>query len=268
MKNTTSFFITLLISFLLSGVVSQTIAQTSSVTIELQCDSSSKSVLLSSLFENRAGDQSPIIGTAAWNDKGKQLQCRSLLEFDFNILALYLKPDQITRAHLILTSAPVDVSAKAEDQEDKFIVRRVLTQWEDSTANWLNQPLGDPKDEVSKRVPAKKKDRTVKIDVTKMVKNMFQFGNNGFMLCYPDLTEAPLTASHWFASARNENEKMRPILQISFDVAYTFRNSPGSDIPRLPLTAQDKMNFLQNYLMPLEPPTPKDVNTAPVIKQN
>ena len=42
-----------------------------------------KSVLVSNLLADRVGDMSPVIGTAAWSDSGRQLQCRSLLEFDY-----------------------------------------------------------------------------------------------------------------------------------------------------------------------------------------
>lgn len=61
--------------------------------ILLKADTTIKSVLISNLFVDRAGDQSPVIGAAAW-------QCRSLIAFDYGMLPVLIKPDQITNAQL------------------------------------------------------------------------------------------------------------------------------------------------------------------------
>ena len=69
MQNSTHrFFLVLSITIFSAQVSAQSFAGFSEVSIILKADSSAKSVLVSNLFEDRAGDQSPFIGTAAWLD--------------------------------------------------------------------------------------------------------------------------------------------------------------------------------------------------------
>ena len=249
MQNSTHGFLLVVFFTIFSAQVSaQSFAGFSEVSIILKADSTTKSVLVSNLYQDRAGDQSPFIGTAAWPDSGKQLQCRSFLSFKYNLLPAMISPAQITSAYLILNPLQLGNDAgNKEDQSPKFMVSRVVQPWEDSQTTWLHQPAFATDDQVIKQVSPKKKDRTVKIDVTRIVRKMFELGNNGFMISYKDSAEKTAFVSQWFASARNENINIRPQLVINYEVQYR-RNY--DKFPDLPLTARDRAEIMENYIRP------------------
>lgn len=252
MRNFTLSFLSLLLSFFSAEISAQLPLQSmvrySEVSIVLKADSTAKSVMVSNLLANQTGDQSPIIGAAAWLDSGKQLQCRSFLSFDYSNMPYFIKPGQITSAQLILN--PLQLGNALDNNENhlsKFTVRRVTKPWEDSLTNWLTQPASTSEFEVTKLLSPKKRDRTVKIDVTKIVRDMFRFGNNGFMIGYKDSAENAAFLSQWFASARNENEDIRPMLIISYEVQY-MRNL-DQNFTAIPTTNWwERQELMQNYI--------------------
>ncbi|MEK7226889.1 MAG: DNRLRE domain-containing protein [Bacteroidota bacterium] len=145
------------------------------------------------------------------------MQCRSLLAFDYGILPKLLKPEQIVEAQLILR--PVEFSTVESINgvpSPKFSIQRIVEPWEDSLINWLTQPASEVTDETVKQLDVTRKRKTIKIDVTEIVKNMFRFGNNGFMIRNEDSLETAVFISQWFASAKNEDEKLRPQLVIKW----------------------------------------------------
>ena len=229
--------------------------------VVLKADSNARSVLLTNLLEKQPGNQSPIIGTAAWTELGRQLQCRSLLSFDYGVLPKVLRPEQISKAELILV--PLQINSTIDNsniQYSKFKVQRVAEQWEDSLATWSNQPLADIKSEVTKQINPKKKNKLVKINVTDIVKNMFLLGNNGFLIKYEDSLSTAASFSHWFASAKNENEDLRPVLVITLSYHLPPYISKKELMPPLPMTARDRDEMMQNHFRP-EPVTV----TQPVV---
>jgi len=237
--------------FISSAVSAQSFSSYSDFSIILKADSNSRSVLLSNLLETKAGNQSPIIGTAAWTDLGRQLQCRSLLSFDYGVLPKLIRVEQISKAELILVPLQINNTIDNSDKQfSKFMVQRVLEQWEDSLATWSNQPLADIKSEVTKQINPKKKDKPVRINVTDMVKNMFLYGNNGFMIKYEDSLAAASSFNHWFASAKNENEDLRPLLVITLEYHIPYNTFTNDKMKPLPLTARDRQEMMDNYFRP------------------
>lgn len=247
--------------FISSAVFAQSFSSYSDFSIILKADSNSRSVLLSNLLETKPGNQSPIIGTSAWTDQGRKLQCRSLLSFDYGVLPNVISAEQISKAELFLVPLQINSTIDNSDKQfSKIMVQRVIEQWDDSLATWSNQPLADIKAEVTKQINPKKKDKLLKINVTEMVKNMFLLGNNGFLIRYEDSLSAAASFSHWFASAKNENVDLRPLLIITLEYHLppnTFKN----DLMRpLPLTASDREKMMQDYFRPepvvTTPPAP------------
>ena len=268
MRNYTFSVFSLIVIISSAKVSAQSFPGYSEVSIIFKADSTAKSALVSNLLVDRTGDQSPIMGAAAWLDSGKQLQCRSFLSFDYRNVPFFIKPEQITSAQLILNPLQLgNALDNNENQLSKFTVRRVTKPWEDSLTNWLTQPTSTSEFEVTKLLSAKKKDRTVKIDVTKIVRDMFRFGNNGFMIAYKDSAEKTAFLSQWFASAKNENENIRPMLVIFYQVEYM--RSPDQNIPTLPMTARAREELMQSYMRP-EPVvvTPPTVPVKAPIKDN
>ena len=100
--------------------------------------------------------------------------------------------------------------------------------------SWLNQPVSDPNDEVIRLIPEKKKYRKVWIDVTEIVQNMFRYGNNGFMISFADSLESSTFLSQWFASAKYEDEKLRPELQIRWSYPVNYKNVDIAELSRMP----------------------------------
>ena len=252
--------------FISSAISAQSYSGYPDFSVVVKADSNSRSVLLTNLLEKQPGNESPIIGTAAWNDLGRQLQCRSLLSFDYGVLPKVINPEQIAKAQLILVPLKINSTIDNSDiQYSKFMVLRVLEPWEDSLATWSNQPLADIKSEVTKQINPKKRDKLVKIDVTDMVKNMFLLGNNGFLIKYEDSLSAAASFSHWFASAKNENEDLRPLLVITLEYQLPPYTSTKDIMRPLPMTTSDREEMMQNHFRP-EPVTvtPPDEVKPPV----
>lgn len=234
MKNTPKLILAYLIILISLSVSAQTYSGFSDRSIVLKSDTTTKSVLISNLLEDRVGDISPIIGAAAWSDHNKKLQCRSLLYFNYGILPLYIRPDQITEAKLILRPVEINTIEQASQLAAReFIVRRVVEPWEDSMTSWLTQPASNPGDETIKSISENKIGKPVRIDVTEIVKNMFRYGNNGFMISYRDSVETSSFLSQWFASARYEKEKLRPELIISWSYPLLVSSFPNDDFPQM-----------------------------------
>lgn len=261
MKITSTILSVTLSIFISSAVTAQSFSSYSDFSIILKADSNSRSVLLSNLLETQPGNQSPIIGTAAWTDLGRKLQCRSLLSFDYGVLPKVIDAEKISKAELILVPLQINSTIDNSDKQfSKFMVQRVVEQWEDSLTTWSNQPLADIKGEVTKQINPKKKNKLVKIDVTDMVKNMFLLGNNGFLIRYEDSLSAAASFSHWFASAKNENEDLRPLLVITLEYHLPPNTFANETMRPLPLTASDRDKIMQNYIRPepvaVTPPVP------------
>ncbi|MEI2737247.1 MAG: DNRLRE domain-containing protein [Chitinophagaceae bacterium] len=235
--------------FFTAQVSAQTFASFSDLSVVLKSDSTTRSVLMSSLLEDKAGDLSPIIGSASWMDNGKRLQCRSLISFEYGNLPKVISPDMISNAQLVLVPLQLKDGEQGNEKEAlRLTVRRVTSPWNDSTATWSNQPAVNIDDEVTTKITKKKKDQLVKINVTEMVKTMFRTTNYGFMICYGDSTKTPEGSSHWFTSPKYEDDKVRPMLLITYSIMAS--QLKADEYPALPLTAQDRADLMKMYIRP------------------
>jgi hypothetical protein len=186
--------------------------------VTLRSDFPSKSVLVSNVLSNRVGDMSQVIGAAIWADSGRQLQYRSLLEFNYNYLPQLIinDPSLISTAELILSPVHAVISQNDEDKPGKLYVRRVLQYWDDTLTRWENQPLADSSRQVMKTIKVKNKNYPVSIDVTKLVMDMLRSGNNGFMICPENSYQQSIASGQLFASPQNDDENLRPLLVINY----------------------------------------------------
>lgn len=220
-----------LLAFCLFYILASTTIQAQSIsfasnssnqTVTLISGYTTKSVLLSNLLSDRVGDMSPVIGTAAWSDSGRQLQCRSLLEFNYLSLPKMIldDPSVIYSAELILFPLQVVFTKSDVDKPSKFIVSRVLETWQDSSTLWVNQPAADSSSQVVKVIKKKQKNSPVKVDVTGQVKDMILYGNKGFMISQENSPEMSMALGQLFASPKNEEENLHPLLIIKYPPAY------------------------------------------------
>lgn len=257
----------------------QTYSTFSDVTVQFKSDTTTKSVLLSNVKEEAVGDLSPFIGVASWYDLNKPLVCRSLLSFDMGIFPKLVRPDQILDAQLILKPYdPVANTAETKLPDNmQFFVKRVTESWIDSLTSWQTQPAASSSTEPNKVVLKIKKNPEVRIDVTETVKNMFRQGNNGFMITLKEADEAASTRTHyWFASARNEDEKLRPVLLLKFSYpSFTVYNN-NWQLSNDPLfnNTRDWNSYMRTVTIPTAPVTspvaqsPRVVLEPPVKDNN
>lgn len=211
---------------------SQTFANFREYTITITSDTTSKTVILSNLFENEPGGNPDFIGAARWTDANRNLDCRSLLSFELGPVFKIIKPEQVVSAQLVLT--PVRLTAQAENPESferKLEVLRITEQWDDDNVIWNRQPLTDNEHIASKKLSQEKKDKAVKINVTQQVRDILRYGNNGFMLRYEEDSLSAATAGRWFASCTNEDAAKRPVLVLEISLpalpaAPFFETSP------------------------------------------
>jgi len=231
----------------------------STQSVTLRSDYPSKSVLVSNLFEDRVGDMSPIIGAVAWADSGKQLQCRSLLEFNYMFVPRKVinDPSLIVSAELILYPVQLASSNIDADKPGKIIIRRVLQTWEDTSTMWLNQPPADSTMQVTETIKKKLKMKPVSIDVTGLVMDMLRYGNQGFMICNEPSEQ---TSNPWFASPKNDDESIRPLLVIHFKNNWNpLLGSRSSSF-----TAEDVQREMDLRLMRQYAPVNNTPNTVPI----
>jgi hypothetical protein len=186
--------------------------------IILRSDSRSKSVLVTNMSQEKTGDLSPVMIAASWADSSKQLECRSFLEFNYISLPKILinDPSLISSAELILYPVNEILSENNINKAGKFVVRRVTEKWEDSATVWSNQPTADSTIQVIKKVKMKQKNNPVFVDVTKLVREMLLSGNKGFMICSENPTSESKATGVLFASPKNNNETLRPLLVINY----------------------------------------------------
>jgi hypothetical protein len=223
------------------------------ITYRFKSDSTTTSVLISNLLADNVGAESPIIGTAAWTDKQNMFECRSLLSFFYGGLPAVYGPEQIVEARLILK--PLIIPAQnVSIHTPRFVVRRIASEWNDSSVSWNTQPETELKGEVMKSVNEKRKEKTIAVDVTSIMKSMFVNGNNGFMISYRDSLSDP-GMFQWFASAKNEEESLRPELEIRFSTGLM---SPQLYDDRRPLP-----NFQQKMTAPIQMNNSYPTQTTP-----
>jgi hypothetical protein len=267
-KTTPLFFFRLLLLLPFSSATAQLFPENythGSVTI--RSDFPSKSVLVSNLIVDKTGDMSPIIGAASWADSGKQLQCRSLLEFNYFFMPpmVMRDPSLITSAELILYPVQVTDNQNDLNKTSRIIVRRVLEDWEDSSTMWANQPVADSTMQVKEFLKKKHKTKPVSVDVTGQVMDMIRYGNNGFMICYDPANTPDMTLSQWFASPKNEDQNKRPLLVINYkqmqNPSLTGRKETGMDALKRQL---DREELVRQQTQASTAPVPEPVKTNPV----
>jgi hypothetical protein len=244
----------------------QNLSGTSSFSLVLRSDSTTRSALLTNRYPDQSGNQSVIIGSAAWDNKGQLEKCHSLLSFDYGDLPKIIKPEWITNAELILVPVILKDEELLDELTHRFTIRRVIQPWQDSLLNWEKQPVTSFEDQVMIKLNRKKKSTVINVNVTRIVKNMFHSGNYGFMMFGEDSLQSQLSYRDWFASARIENENLRPSLVIT----YTFPLDYGGDrtILAQSINARDRNQNIINIGLPAQVITPPTGNTPKAPAQS
>lgn len=209
-------------SILPQTVIAQRLSETSSFSLVLRADSTSRSAMLTNRYPEQSGSGSMIIGSAAWDNKGQLEKCHSLLLFDYGNLPRIIKPEWITNAELILVPVTLKDEEPVSETSHRFAVRRILQAWQDSLVNWDKQPAASTDDQVVIKLNRRKKNQLINLNVTSIVKNMFKHGNYGFILSGEDTLQGQEAYKDWFASARIDNENLRPALVITYSFPLEY----------------------------------------------
>jgi RHS repeat-associated protein len=116
--------------------------------------------------------------------------------------------DIVVNARLVLVSL-------AEDKAERTVaVHRVLQPWDDSTINWNNAPLyEDAVQDLCKFTGDEQK--YVTLDITRMVKDWYQNGNN-FGLMFKEDRELARYTEFLSSDCHDDFKDMRPRIDISY----------------------------------------------------
>jgi hypothetical protein len=258
-----SFFSLLALGFT-AFVNAQNLSCTSSFSLVLRSDSTTRTALLTNRYPDQSGHQSVIIGSAAWDNKGQLEKCHSLLQFDYGDLPKIIKPEWITNAELILVPVILKDEETLDELTHRFTVRRVIQPWQDSLLNWEKQPVTSVDDQVKMKLNRRKKSSVINVNVTRIVKNMFHSGNYGFMMFGEDSLQSQLAYRDWFASARIDNENLRPSLVITYSFPMEYRGDRS--ILAQSINARERNQIITEIGLPAQVITPATGNSpkAPV----
>lgn len=115
----------------------------------------------------------------AWTNGGSPSFKRFYLEFDYSLLPAGAIIDS---AFLFFHHNPASPSHNAQHQgSNSYWVRRVTTSWKEDSITWLNVPQSDTLHQI--QVPNFTSNiQDYEIDVTQLVADQLQYGNNGFFM--------------------------------------------------------------------------------------
>lgn len=232
----------------------------------IRSDNTSQSTLITSMTDQR-GDRSQVFATGVMQTNDKSVLCRSLLAFDYSRIPARFRSEDIQDAKLILFPLQMENEDLAGDKRFKgeIVVKRIIDPWNDSLTTWTNQPAADEHAAVTKKINTRKKDGIVEIDVTKQVKQMMKEGNYGFMISSNPGEQKVSGVIHWFASARNEQMLMRPLLVIKYPVSQIAElTAKDTMTARTPLSDRRFKEADEEYDKVIRTLTNKSVKGVPV----
>jgi hypothetical protein len=166
-----------------------------------------------SYFPNSAGNGIAEFMVAAWTHNSTPSVGRSFLRFDYSLPA----GATILSAKLSLYAVPNPNSGNLVDAHsganNAMYIQRVTSYWTGTTATWNNQPSVTPYNQVTVPTTTSSFQNDTDIDVTQLVKDMQQFGNNGFAL---QLVSENYYNIRQYASSFHTDTTKHPKLVITF----------------------------------------------------
>ncbi|MBL7747745.1 MAG: DNRLRE domain-containing protein [Chitinophagaceae bacterium] len=154
-------------------------------------------------------DQHPI---CAWTSGGNSLKVRCLLRFDYS----NIPPGAIIdSARLFLYADPTPINGNLIDAHfgptNSFYVQRITSTWTLPTPfSWNNPPVATTTNQLV--IPQSTSAfQDAVLDVTQLVKDQLQFGNNGF---YMRLVNEVIYNSRQYVSSKNADVSRHPKIKI------------------------------------------------------
>ncbi len=153
----------------------------------------------------------PTLMSSHWIEDETPNFGRSLLKFDLSDI-----PERF-----IITAASLSLFHDSTGHsniggENSGVILRVAEDWADNTVIWYEQPLTSIVNAVVLEAPDSSKQDYTNIDLTKMVQNFVDHPDNSNGIMVKLFDEVLAYRSLVFASVDNENEQIKPKLNISY----------------------------------------------------
>ena len=160
---------------------------------------------------------SELICCYAWTGGGQPKGGRGLIEFDLSFLT---SAESIVEAKISLYhyggTTQHGGGLASRYSLSSFYLRRVTEPWEAETVTWNTQPAATPVNQVAIGAPSTGTSNFEEIDVTQLVKDMIQYGNNGFQLIIQN--ESPYKSVYIGTSENTYDDGAnRPKLEITYE---------------------------------------------------
>ncbi|MCB0699685.1 MAG: T9SS type A sorting domain-containing protein [Chitinophagales bacterium] len=177
-------------------------------------------------YPTTVGNKSVNIVTAYWTGNGKSGAWRSYLKFDLSSIPTNATVDS---AFLDLYADNASTFGYANKPiygtDNSSVIRRVTSSWVDSLTLWNNQPSVTSTNEVVLPQTNVLSKDFLHIDVSGMVKDMYQQGNYGF--AFKNKNESAYYNSMIFHSPNSTDTNRRPALMVYYRTADTSDTSSG-----------------------------------------
>ncbi|MBD0287557.1 MAG: DNRLRE domain-containing protein [Flavisolibacter sp.] len=151
-------------------------------TLTLQPNNNPNESSVYSYVPNGNGVGTPQLAIGAWTNSGTPVYNRTYIKFDYTIPA----GATILSAKFSLYAIPNPLAGNFVDAHyglaNSFNIQRITAAWTATSISWNNQPATTTVDQITVPNSTSSFQNNNDIDVTQLVKDMQQNGNNGFAL--------------------------------------------------------------------------------------
>lgn len=163
----------------------------------------------------------------AWTINSVPVVWRSLFKFDF---PCSMAGASIQSAYLSLYYATQNSYGNQQHESltnsDESVLQRITSAWTESTVTWNNQPTTTNADQVILPQSTSGTQDYTNYDVTGMVQQMVNSGNNGFLI---KLTNEAYYANLIFASGDNPDTSKHAKLEICYSIPSAINEIKSDD---------------------------------------
>lgn len=185
------------------------------VTLTLQPSNNPMEASVYSDVPNGNGVGTPQIDVAAWTSNGNPVYQRVYLMFDYSNIPT---GSTIVSAKLSLYANPNPLAGNFVDANygtaNSFTIQRVTSSWTSASVSWNNQPATTTTNQTIVPNSTSSFQNSVDIDVTQLVKDMQQNGNNGFGMRL--VTESYYNIRQYISSYNTSDASKHPKLVIQY----------------------------------------------------
>lgn len=215
-------------------------SQTANVSIPLSQGTGADAYLASGAPTVNYGSH-PSLGGNTWTCTGPLCLSRGLFKFDLSSL-----PALITSASLSLFADLNWSNTPTTGTNNAGYLQRVTAPWTESTVTWSTQPTTTSSNQVI--VPASTSSaQNYTLNVTTLVQEMLNNGNNGFMLSMQD--EVNYYKALMFASSDNANSSKMPVLNITYSTVGLKKHELQNTLQLFPNPSIDYFHVTSHELI-------------------